>query len=111
MIGHALEYVNPYELKSYMAIIYGLIEAKDVTNCYNHIVAERFEQCWIRLGKTYTTSLPGLKAPVSCVMFWCRRLGFDSNKYAASEDIGYFSIEEFKAEIRGHYQFYMDRTR
>lgn len=110
-IGHAIQHVNEFELKSYFAVIYGLIEVEDVLDKSKHIVEERFNQYWRRLGKVLETSLPGLKCPVSCVIFWCNRLGFDLDHYQEFENIGYFNIEEFKAEIRGYYKFYVDTTR
>ena len=102
--------IIPAQLRSYMALIYGLVKYEDFFNIDSKKDCTSFKQKFkwndVKI-KRVTEHLPGIKAPSSTVIFWKNYLNLSDNENIKTfDDYGYFSLNELLAELGGFYTFW-----
>lgn len=116
LIGHALTYIPPCQLRSYMSILYGLAEPKHFVNALDAKDIPLMMQR-IRFFPNPANSndqqpdkgqrIPRIRAPTSTVLYWRNKLRLINHELLADFDAdGYQTIEECMGEFEGIYKFY-----
>ena len=106
IIGHGLQYIAPFQLRTFMCLLYGFINYDQLTR--NKPDSSYFAQKLVWEDGTKTTNyLPPIKCPSSTVTFWVKRLDlYDRSDIKCFDNYGLSSCTELVAELKGLYSFY-----
>ena len=106
IIGHALVFIAPCQLRSFFALLYNMVKYEDLIHSKPKDKYFKQKLKW-ETGTITTCYLPPLKAPSSCVTFWIKKLQmYDRDDIKCFDDDGYSSLTELVAEMKGLYLFY-----